>query len=99
MDQDKQILKGIINELGLENLPEEKQKELVLKITETLFVRIYTETQERLSDADKEIYGKMIDEKASSEEIDKFLMEKIPGYEQMIEKIVTNFKEELKRIN
>jgi len=99
MDQYNQILKGIIEELGLENLPEEKQKELILKITETLFTRIYTETLERLSDADKESYGKMVEEKANPEEIEKFLMEKIPGYDQMIEKIITDFKDELKKIN
>lgn len=97
MDQQKQIQEDIIHELGLENLPKDKQQELIGKMTETLFARIYTETLEKLSDADKEVYGKMIGEKASPEEFDKFLTEKIPDYEQMIQKTIADFKEEMKK--
>jgi len=97
MDQQKKIQEDIVRELGLENLPEDKQKELIEKMTETLFSRIYAETLERLSDADKEIYFGMIDQKSSPEEFDKFLMEKIPDYEQMVQKTIANFKEEMKK--
>jgi len=97
MDQQKQIQEDIIRELGLENLTEDKQKELIEKMTETLFSRIYTETLERLNDTDKEIYFEMIDKKASPEEFDKFLLEKIPDYEQMVQKTIDSFKEEMKK--
>ena len=97
MDQQKQIQEDIIHELGLENLPEDKQKELIEKMTETLFSRIYTETLEKLNDTDKEIYFGMIDQKSSPEKFDTFLMEKIPDYEQMVQKTIANFKEEMKK--
>jgi len=97
MDQQKQIQEDIIKELGLENLPEDKQKELIEKMTETLFSRIYTETLERLSDVDKESYFGMIEKKASPEDFDIFLMEKIPDYEQMVQRTITSFKEEMKK--
>lgn len=98
MNQQKQIQEDILHELGLENLPEDKQKELIGKMTETIMKKIFLETLDKLNDADKEIYAKMIDEKVSPEDVDKFLAEKIPDYEQMLQKIIVDFKEEIKSI-
>lgn len=89
--------KRLIEELGLSELPIERQVELLTKMTEALLKRIFVETLEELSDADKEIYSQMIDEKASPEEMENFLREKIPDYENFTKKVVDDFMAEMKR--
>ncbi len=97
MDKKSQIQEDFMKELGLENLPEDKQKELIVTMTEAVMKRIFAKTMEKLNEEDREKYAKMIDEKVSSEEIDKFLAEKIPDYEKMIQEVISIFKEELKK--
>lgn len=97
MDQQAQIQKTLLDELGLSNLPREKQEELVIKMTEVLLKRMFLDTMEKLSEADQEAYGKMIEEKAAPEEIEKFLKEKISNYDEMLAKIVADFKDEMKK--
>lgn len=97
MDTQNQIQKKIMDELGLSDLPADKQEQLLLKMTESLLKRIFVETMEKLEKEDQDIYGKMIDDKKSQEEIEKFLREKIENYDQMLEKIADDFKEELKK--
>lgn len=97
MGQQSQIQKTLLDELGLSNLPQEKQEELVMKMTEVLLKRIFIETLEKLKEKDQEEYAKMIEEKASPDEVEKFLHEKISDYDQVFEKIVTDFKEEMKK--
>jgi len=97
MDQQNQIQQELMKELGLENLPEDKQQELIATMTEVVLKRIFAETLEKLNDEDQEAYGQMIDKGASPDEVDKFLGEKIPNYEQMIQNIIISFKEEMKK--
>lgn len=85
-----------IEELGIESLPAEQQEELLAKMSEALIKDIMVRTLERLGDADKEAYSGMLDQNTSPEEMDKFLKEKIPDYEEFIQKIITDFKEEMK---
>lgn len=96
MDQN-QIRKSLMDELGLSDLPADKQEQLLLKMTESLLKRIVVKTMEKLEKDDQEIYGKMIDDKKSSEEIEKFLRKKIENYDQMLEKIADDFKSEMKK--
>jgi len=97
MDPQSTIKKSLLEELGLSTLPREKQEELVMKMTEVLLKKIFIETMEKLKEKDQEEYAKMIEEKASPEAIDNFLKEKISNYEQVFEKIVAEFKEEMKK--
>lgn len=97
MGQKSSIQKTLLDELGLSNLPQEKQEELVMKMTEVLLKRIFIETLEKLKEPDQEEYAKMIEEKASPDEVEKFLNEKISNYDQVFEKIVADFKEEMKK--
>lgn len=77
------------------SLPEKDQEELLVKMTEVVLKRIFVETMEKLTEADQETYAKMIDEKAAPEELEKFLMEKIPDYDAMVKKVVDDFREEM----
>ena len=64
MDQQNQIQKNLIEELGLSDLSQEKKDQLIIKMTEVIIKRMFLETMEKLNDEDKEIYGKMVDDQA-----------------------------------
>ncbi len=89
------IKNTIIKELSLESLDEESQDEILSKMTESVIKRILVETLEKLSEEDRVEFEKL-QEKESSEEMDAFLNSKIDNYEEMVQKIVTDFKKEMK---
>jgi hypothetical protein len=89
------LQKSLIDELGLGSLPQEKQDELMVKMGEVILKRVYLETMESLSEADREEFGKMLDAKAEPEKIEEFLKGKIKDYDEVLKKIVEKFKEEM----
>ncbi|PIR73776.1 MAG: hypothetical protein COU40_00700 [Candidatus Moranbacteria bacterium CG10_big_fil_rev_8_21_14_0_10_35_21] len=89
------IKKELLKELGLENLPQDKQEQLLVKMTETLLKRIFVETMGKLNEADQKAYVELSDRKPAPEEIEKFLTEKISGYESFVQSIIVNFKKEI----
>ncbi|OGI29218.1 MAG: hypothetical protein A2288_00405 [Candidatus Moranbacteria bacterium RIFOXYA12_FULL_44_15] len=97
MNNQTQLQQTLIDELGLSTLPPEKQEELLVKMTEVVLKRIFVETMEKLSEADQEEYSKMIDANAAPEEVEKFLTEKIANYDEMVKKVVEDFKNSLKQ--
>jgi hypothetical protein len=97
MSNQVDIQKTIIEELGLSDLSREKQEKLVIKMTEAVLKRVFLETIEKLSVADQENFSQMIGNKAAPEQLEKFLSEKINDYDEMVKKIVEDFKEEMKK--
>jgi len=99
MDQNTNapMIKNLIDELGLGNLPQDKQEEIVIKMTELVLKRMFMETMDKLNPADQEKFGEMMEQKADPKEIEGFLTEKIADYDQMLGKIVENLKEEMKK--
>jgi hypothetical protein len=89
------IQQNIIKELGLENLPEDKQTELLTTMTESVLKRITIAVLERLSEEDKKEFDK-VRETDDPDKINEFLRTKIDNYDQMVEKIIKEFKEEIK---
>lgn len=84
----------IIEELGLGELPQEKQEELLVKIGEVIMKRIYLDTMERLEKGDQD---RLIDiMEKNPDKTEDFLQEKIPNYEDFVKKVVDDFKGELK---
>lgn len=94
---ENQKLEKFIQELGMENLAPEKKEELINLMTETLLGKIFTEVVGQLEEADQAVYGQMLEEKKSEEEIEDFIKTKIPDYETLVEKIIEDFKEEMKK--
>ncbi len=84
----------IIEELGLQDLPQEKKEELLVKIGEVLVKRIYLETMERLEKSDQEKLVDLMD--SNPDGIEDFLKEKIPNYEDFVKNVVDEFKKEIK---
>lgn len=98
MQDQSQLQKELIEELGLSSLSEDKKEQLLLKMSEAILKRVFVETMRRLGENDQADYEKMIDQNASPEEVEKFLHEKISGYDGMVKKIIEEFKEEMKKI-
>lgn len=96
MDQN-QIQKTLMEELGLNGLSQDKQEELVIKMTEVLLKRIFLETMEKLDDSGKNEYQKLVESgNAVPEQMEEFLKSKIQNYDALVQKIVDDFKEEMK---
>ncbi len=97
MDQQGQVQKTLLDELGLENLPQEKKDQLLIKMTEALLKRIFIETMEKLDEKGRGEYDKLVEEKADPQKMEEFLASRIGGYEEMVKKVIEEFKEEMKK--
>jgi len=93
--QDKITLE-IIQELGLEKLPEKRQNNILAKIGELILKKIFVETIDKLNDKDRRDFEKMLEKGETADNIEKFLNEKIEDYDRMVEKIVIKLKKEIK---
>jgi hypothetical protein len=92
-----QMQKKLVDDLGIGNLSEEQQNEIIIKVTEVLLKRIFLETMEKLDGEAMNEYDKMVENGASAEQIDDFFKSKISNYEEMVQKVIDNFKEEMKQ--
>jgi hypothetical protein len=92
------IQQSLMDELGLNDLPQDKKDQLMIKMTETILKQIFMAVMKKLDEAGRGQYTQMIENQASPEEIDKFLREKITDYDQMLEKILADFKAEMQKV-
>lgn len=97
MDNQEKMQKQLIDELGLGNLPRDKQQEVVIKMTEILLKRIFLGTMNKLGNQGRVEYEKIVEQGASPEKIEDFLKSNIHNYEEMIQKVIEDFKEEMKK--
>lgn len=95
MPDQNNIQKTLIDELGLSDLSQDKQEQLLIKMTEVVLKRIFVETMDKLSEKDQDQYSDMIEKNATPEEVEKFLNEKISDYDEIVKKIVEEFKKEM----
>ena len=99
MENQETIQKKLMDELGLANLPTDKQEKLMVRMTEVVLRRIFEETMQRLTEAEQKEYTKLVDDDVPPEQLEAFLQEKITHYDEVVQKIVTDFKEEMKNPN
>ena len=86
----------IIEELGLEDLPEETKAKALVDLLELVLKRLYMETMDKLTQEDQQELMKMLEEKAEPDQVEKFLREKISDYDEFVKKVVSDLKDELK---
>lgn len=91
------ILNQLADDLGFGKLDETRKNELITQMGEALLKRILLETFDRLGEGGTKEYDELIDRNGSQEEITAFLKGRIPDYEDMIMKVVTEFKEQMKQ--
>lgn len=91
----KTLQQNILQELGLQDLPEATQIKLLTQMTESVLKRIAVKVLEQLSDQDRQEFEKL-QATGEAEKVNEFLTVKIPNYEEMLQEIVAEFKEEMK---
>jgi hypothetical protein len=97
MANQNQLQQTIIDELGMSELPKEKQEQLLSQMTEVVLQRIFIETMQKLSTLDQEEYAKMVENKATPDEVEAYLRVKIADYDGMIKSVIDDFKSEMKK--
>jgi hypothetical protein len=95
MDTQNDALKNLMSELGLADLPQDKQDELAVKMTEVILKRMFVETMDRLSPRDQDEYGELIEASGTPEEIENFLKSKIEDYDAILMTVVEKLKTEM----
>ena len=97
MDQQNKIAQTLMDELGISNFPEDKQEELIIKMTEVILKRMFVEIMDKLNPEEQDAYGKMLDNGAMPEEVENFVKDKIPDYDKIMDKVIADFKQDLSR--
>lgn len=95
MTDANQVQKTLLDELGLSDLPRDKKEQLVIKMTEVILKRIFLETMERLDDEGRNEYEKLVKGNAAPDQVEEFLKSRISNYDEVIQKVVDDFKKEM----
>ena len=80
MDQ-AQIQKALLDELGISNFSQDKQEDLIIRMTELLLKRIFIETMDKLDEEGRDEYEKLTEGGAGPQQIEEFLKSRISDYE------------------
>lgn len=94
-----EALSQLIKDLGIDTLEQDKQNELIIKMTEVLLKRIFIETMEKLGEGGREEYEKMSEGEVEPEQVEAFFKEKIKNYDEMVQGIVEEFRTEMVAAN
>lgn len=86
----------LMAELGLEKLSDQAQKETLLKMTELVLKRILLTTFEHLKDDEVDELIALQEKGAEQEEVHNFLKRKIQNYEDLLQKTIAEFKNDMK---
>ena len=90
-----QTTQDLFKELGLEDLPVERQAAILSLMTEVLLKKLTLEIGQKLSEDEFVEFGKLR-ETNDPEKIHLFLQAKIPGYDELVAKTAAEFKENIK---
>lgn len=90
-----QYRQEIIEMFELEDLAPEKQDELLAKIGEVFLKRLFLATIDKLGTQGSKEYETLLDKKASVDEVEAFLEQKIPNYPVFVRGVVTQFKADM----
>ena len=85
----------ILEEFDLKDLPEETQTKMIEVMTESLLKRITLRILETLSEEDRVEFEK-VKEQEDGDRTEEFLREKITDYDELVETVSRDFKEEMK---
>jgi ElaB/YqjD/DUF883 family membrane-anchored ribosome-binding protein len=88
--------KNIIEELGLETLPEEQKITLLEQMTTLVQKRVMLRIMEVLTEVEKDEFEKLLEEKGEDAiEIANFLREKIPNLDELVKEEIVKLKKEV----
>ena len=96
-NEDKTITiqgRDLIKELGLENLPVERQEKLVEEISDVVYGRILLRIVDELSEEEAEELNNLFD-KGGMEKVDEYLRDKVPDFVSVLEEEIKSFGDEM----
>jgi hypothetical protein len=82
----------LIRELGLQNLPPEKQEETLASIGRIIYQGVLIRVMEQLSDSQKNEFEVLLERNADEEAIYEFLSKNVPDLDKLVEHEVAKFK-------
>lgn len=91
-----QIQRDLLKELGIDQLPEERQEEVLTAMTEVLLKRLTLKVLEKLTEAQRQEFETLCAAQ-DQEKITKFFSDNVPNYEQLIQDEIAAFKEDIKK--
>jgi len=94
-----EALNQLIKDLGIDTLSQDKQNDLIIKMTEVLLKRIFLETMEKLGEKGREEYEKMSEGEVEPQQVEEFFKEKIKNYDEMVQQIIEEFRNEMVSTN
>jgi len=87
------MTQNIIQELGLETLPQEKQEEIILKIGDIINQKILIRVLDEMSEDQKDLFEKFLaDNKSNQGAIFEYLHSHIDGFDTMAREEIESFK-------
>lgn len=88
------INQNIIEILGINSLPEEKQKEAMEKLGAIVYQEIMLRVLDILSEEDKDEFEKIIEKNPDPETMFSFLGEKISNFDEIVEEEAKKLRDE-----
>ncbi|MEK7635939.1 MAG: hypothetical protein AAB405_02500 [Patescibacteria group bacterium] len=89
-----QTQNNLIKELGLDNLPSEKQMEILLDVGRIIQQNVVLRVFDELNERDKDEFDKLLGEKSGDEEaVLAFLRSKIKNLDGIVEEETAKFKQ------
>jgi len=88
------LKKNIIVELGLQNLSQDRQLELLNKMSDLIQKRVLLRAIKSLSVEEKQEFDKILG-KENEQEIYRYLIGKVPNIDEITDEEVIKFKEEV----
>lgn len=96
-EQPENIQEIIAKEFGFDDLNDEKQKELIERMTESVIKRVLTDAYIKLSESDRKQFEDMMEniEDVKPDSIDEFLRDRLTDYDGIIMEAVSDLKKHI----
>lgn len=95
MDASSIIQTNIFDLLGLQQLPEARKNELLGQMAQVVQDRITDRLIEAMSGDQRAAFEALLDTNPDPNQVDDFLKQAVPGYQQIAEEEAQNFKQEI----
>jgi len=89
------IQDDILKELQIDQLPAEKQAEVLTVMTELLLKKLTVRVLEKLDDKQKDEFG-LVSASGDQDKISQFFAANVPDYEKIIQEEIDLFKQDMK---
>ncbi|MBU0707940.1 hypothetical protein KKG41_06230 [Patescibacteria group bacterium] len=95
MDAKKLLESNIIDLLGIKNIPEDRQKKLLDRMSEVVQHRISDRVLEKLSETDKKAFDELLATDPKEEAVNTWLQNKVPEFQTIAAEEVLRFKKQM----